>query len=72
MAEAFHSPCALLALGLRRLQPRSDQSQRGFFMSLTDRAAGEDWAFLDCREALWASPHWLSSWEPQDLEAEVA
>jgi hypothetical protein len=27
--------CALLALCLRRLQPRSTQSRRGFFMPMT-------------------------------------
>ena len=39
MAEAFHSPCALLAPGLRRLEPRSAQSRRGFFMGFNDRTA---------------------------------
>ena len=39
MAEAFHSPCALLAPGHRRLQPRSTQSRRGFFLGFIDRTA---------------------------------
>jgi len=39
MAKAVHSPYALLAPGLRRLQPRSDQSQRGIFLGFIDRTA---------------------------------